>query len=80
MNKSRTVIRRHQYADYLNVGTAEAAKWVLMGTGFTTLDEEPGAQTESVKYVNEVSSSSSIVSYETTFPFEAEQILSLIHI
>ena len=26
MNKSRTVIRRHQYADYLNVGTAEAAK------------------------------------------------------
>lgn len=21
MNKSRTVIRRHQYADYLNVGT-----------------------------------------------------------
>lgn len=74
MNKSRTVIRRHQYADYLNVGTAEAAKWVLMGTGFTTLDEEPGAQTESVKYVNEVSSSSSIVSYETTFPFEAEQI------
>ena len=28
MNKSRTVIRRHQYADYLNVGTAEAAKWV----------------------------------------------------
>ena len=74
MNKSRTVIRRHQYADYLNLGTAEAAKWVLMGTGFTTLDEEPGAQTESVKYVNEVSSSSSIVSYETTFPFEAEQI------
>lgn len=74
MNKSRTVIRRHQYADYLNVGTADAAKWVLMGTGFTTLDEEPGAQTESVKYVNEVSSSSSIVSYETTFPFEAEQI------
>lgn len=74
MNKSRSVIRRHQYADYLNVGTAEAVNWVLMGTGFTTLDEEPGAQTESVKYVNEVSSSSSIVSYETTFPFEAEQI------
>lgn len=74
MNKSRTVIRRHQYADYLNVGTSETPQWALMGTGFTTLDEEPGAQTESVKYVNEVSASSSIVSYETTFPFEAEQI------
>lgn len=76
MNKSRTVIRRHQYADYLNVGTAETVKWVLMGTGFTTLDEEPGAKTESSKYVNEVSASSSIVSYETTFPFEAEQIVT----
>lgn len=71
---SRTVIRRHQYADYLNIGDATTPQWVLMGTGFTTLDEEPGAQTDSVKYVNEVSASSSIISYETTFPFEAEQI------
>lgn len=76
MNKSRSVIRRHQYADYLNVGTEEAVKWALMGTGFTTLDEEPGAQSESVKYVNEVSASSSVVSYETTFPYEAEQIVT----
>lgn len=70
----RTVIQRYQYADYLNVGDAEAPKWVLMGAGFTTLDEEPGAQTDSVKYVNEKSASSSIISYETVFPFEAEQI------
>lgn len=72
----RTVIRRHQYADYLNVGDSETPNWVLMGAGFTTLDEEPGAQTESVKYVNEVSASSSITSYETTFAFEAEQIVT----
>lgn len=70
----RTVIQRYQYADYLNVGDAGAPKWVLMGAGFTTLDEEPGAQTDSVKYVNEKSASSSIISYETVFPFEAEQI------
>lgn len=72
---NRNVIKRHQYADYLNVGTGEAEDWVLMGAGFTTLDEQPGAQSESVKYVNEVSSSSEVVSYETVFPFEADQIM-----
>lgn len=45
----RTAVMRHMIADYLNVGTAEKAEYALMGTGFTTLDESPGAQTESVK-------------------------------
>ena len=72
----RNVIKRHQYADYLNVGAGDAEEYVLMGAGFTTLDEEPGAQSESVKYVNEASASSSVVGYETTFPFEAEQIMT----
>ena len=75
MQGKRNVIKRHQYADYLNVGTSETPEYVLMGAGFTTLDEEPGAQSESVKYVNEASASSSVVGYETTFPFEAEQIM-----
>ena len=70
------VIKRHQYADYLNVGTAASPDWVLMGTGFTTLDENPGAQSESVKYVCDKAASSEVVSYKTTFPFEAEQIVS----
>lgn len=73
----RDVIKRHQYADFLNVAAAgETEEYVLMGAGFTTLDENPGAQTESVKYVNEVSASSSVTGYETTFPYEAEQINS----
>lgn len=68
------VIKRHQYADYLEVASGNSTEYVLMGTGFTTLDEEPNAQTESVKYVNERSASSSVIGYETRFPFEAEQI------
>lgn len=70
----RQIVLRHQIADYLNIGTTEEPNYVLMGTGFTTLDEEPGAQSESTKYVNEASASSSIISYETVFPFEAEHI------
>ena len=36
---AREVVQRHQFADYLNIGTSEKANWVLMGVGFTTLDE-----------------------------------------
>ena len=73
-NAKRDVVKRHQFADYLNIATEEAPEFVLMGTGFKTLDEEPGAQTESKKYVNEKASSSSVVGYETVFPFESDLI------
>lgn len=73
-NTGRNVIKRHQFADYLNVGTADEPQYALMGTGFTTLDEEPGAQTESKKYVNEKASTSSVTGYETVFPFESDFI------
>lgn len=70
------IVKRHQYADYLNTGTSDTTNYVLMGTGFTKIDEEPGAQTETSKYVNEVTSSTEIVSYETSFPFDADQVVS----
>ena len=68
------VIQRHQYADYLNVTPELAPAWKLMGTGFTKLDESPGAQTETSKYVNEPTSSTYVASYETEFGFDAEQV------
>ena len=72
----RDVVQRHQIADYLNIGTSESPKWVLMGVGFTSLNETFGAESESSKYVNEASESSSVVSYKTVFPFEAHLIKS----
>ena len=71
----KTVLR-HQVADYLNVGTTGKEEYVLMGVGFTSLSESPGAQTESVKYINEASSSSSVTSYETSFAYEADHVIS----
>lgn len=73
-NTKRNVLKRHQFADYLNVSTESAPNFALMGTGFKTLDEEPGAQAESKKYVNEKAKSSSVVGYETKFPFESDLI------
>lgn len=72
----RDVVQRHQIADYLNIGTSEAPNWVLMGVGFTSLNETFGAESESSKYVNEASESSSVVSYKSVFPFEAHLIKS----
>lgn len=72
----RDVVQRHQIADYLNVGTSESPNWVLMGVGFTSLNENFGAESESSKYVNEASESSSVTSYKTVFPFEAHLIKS----
>lgn len=72
----RNVIKRDQFADFLNIGTEDKPEWAFMGVGFTQINEEPGAQSESVKYVCDRSASSEVVSYETKFPFEAEQIMS----
>lgn len=75
-NRSRNVTKRHEFADYLNIDrTGETPDWYLMGTGFTTLNEDPGAQSSKKKYVNEKSSSSSITSYESKFPFESDLII-----
>ena len=74
-NKDRNVTKRHEFADYLKIQTKGTPSFVLMGTGFTTLDENPGAQTAKKKYVNEASSSSSITRYETVFPFKSDLII-----
>ena len=74
MSNERAVVQRHQFADYLNTGTPTTPDWKLMGVGFTSLNESPGAQTNSKKYVNEKTSTSSVTSYETQFPFESDLI------
>lgn len=55
---------------------SESPNWVLMGVGFTSLNENFGAESESSKYVNEASESSSVTSYKSVFPFEAHLIKS----
>ena len=69
---SRAALLRNAIADYLMVGD----DYELMGTGFTTLDESPSAQTDSETYINEVTASSDITSYETEFSYESRLIPS----
>lgn len=71
-DESRAALLRNAIADYAEIdGTYE-----LMGTGFTTLDESPNAQTDSETYINEVTASTDITSYETEFSYESRLIPS----
>lgn len=61
---------RKDVADYLKVGDS----YKLAGAGITKLDESPGAQSDSETYINEVTASSSITSYETSFAYTSRLI------
>lgn len=71
-DNSRAALLRNAIADYVLIDD----DYELMGTGFTTLDESPNAQTDSETYINETTSSSDITSYETEFPYETRLIKS----
>lgn len=71
-----SVKTRRGFADYLNVGaSADNDDYVLMGQGYTKLDESPSAQTKTRRYVNDKSQTKSISGYDDSFPFEADQII-----
>ena len=68
----RKALVRSKIADYIKVGD----KFELMGTGFKSVNESPSAQTDSTTYINETSSSTDIIGYETEFSYEADHIPS----
>lgn len=72
LENSKAVKQRYQEAAYLKVGE----NFEFMGTGFEELNEDPGAQTSSKKYINDKSSTSSITSYEGEHAFTADQIMA----
>lgn len=70
--EGRNALIRKDIADYLEVG----GKFELCGIGFTKFDESPGAQSDSTTYINEVTSASDIIAYQTEFPYEFDAIPS----
>ena len=71
-DESRAALLRNAIADYVLIGD----DYELMGTGFTSLDESPNAQTDSETYINETTASADVTSYETEFPYESRLIPS----
>ncbi len=68
-------LKRKDFADYLNISKTEDPTYVLLGYGVESLDEEPGAQTDTTCYINDETSSTSITKYETQFPYKSEIIV-----
>jgi len=66
------VRQRRMLANYLEVG--ETPAFVLMGAGFTELNESPSAQTTSKRYINDKSSTQSVTGYEWSTAFTTDQI------
>ena len=71
-NTSKEVKQRYQEAAYIEVGEA----YELAGTGFEKLDEEPGAQTSSKKYIND-KSSTFLIYQEPSLLFAGSSHISL---
>ena len=59
---------RHTVANYLNVGKDEV-KYVLMGAGFTELNETPTALTSSKRYINDKSATKGVIGYDWSTPY-----------
>lgn len=68
----RTALLRNMIGNYARFNGSE--EFLLLGTGFTKLDENPGAQSESEVYINETTASSDITSYKTEFSYETRLI------
>ena len=67
------VKQRRKIANFLNVG-GNTEEYVLMGAGFTDLNESPSAQTTSKRYVNDASATKSITGYDWSTAYTTDQI------
>jgi len=68
------MVSRYEVADFLDVGTADTETYVLMGTGFNTLDENPNAQKDAKTYIHEKAQTAHIKSYQPVFAFDTDLV------
>jgi len=66
--------QRRMQANYIDVGAGETHDIVLMGTGYTALDENPSAQTTSRRYIIDKSATQSVSGYDWSVAFDIDQI------
>ena len=71
------VRQRRVQANYLNTAPGEDNPvFSFLGAGVKTLDENPSAQTKSRRYINDKSTTKSVIGYDWSAPFDADQIRS----
>lgn len=67
-----TIVQRPQIHHYMNLGTKDAPDFVRMGKGWKNINENPNAQTESVRYVCDYSDTTNTTGYAPNYAFECD--------
>ena len=71
------VRQRRVQANYLNTAPGEDNPvFSFLGAGVKNLDDNPSAQTKSRRYINDKSTTKSVIGYDWSAPFDADQIRS----
>lgn len=65
---------REKLVHYLNIGTASAPKYVLLGDGITSLTEEFNPESDTKQYINQSNGTTVIKSYTPSISIEKEYI------
>jgi hypothetical protein len=65
---------RYEYPAFLNIGTAVSPDYVLMGTGFSKLDDKLSPKIDEVVYINDVSATKTLTGYSNEWSFDATVI------
>ena len=72
MAENNEIVKRSSIHHYMDLGTDEKPKWVRLGKGWTKIQENPNAQTESVLYICDDSATKNTTSYEPNYAFECD--------
>ena len=63
---------REKLMHFLNIGTADAPKYALLGDGISSLTEEFNPESETKHYINMASGSTRLKSYSPSISVEKE--------
>lgn len=69
MSEMREILRH-----YFNIGTLKEPKWVLLGDGITSLNEEFNPESETTQYINQANGTTTLKSYTPSISVEREYI------
>ena len=69
-------MNREKLMHFFNIGTADSAKYVLLGDGITSLTEEFNPETEQKQYINMAAPKNSVKSYAPSISVEKEYIVN----
>ncbi len=70
--KTTGTVSRSKIHHYLNMSSSEEPQWERMGKGWSQMNENPNAQTESVRYICDDADTTNTTGYTPNYAFTAD--------